>query len=84
MRCEHMPGSTTIAELLDCQMNGDCGGFDLKLEESPNCGDGCSISHWDALGTYSTHLFADRAIDLIDRHSEAAARAEHEQQQQQQ
>lgn len=45
---------------------GDCGGFDLKLEEAANCGVNCSRHLFEAVGQYSTALFASRAVDLID------------------
>ena len=50
---------------------GDCGGFDLREENSPRCGAGCSRSMREANGTYSTHLFAERAVALIEGHDPA-------------
>ena len=50
---------------------GDCGGFDMRVEDSPRCGAGCSRSMLEANGTYSTHLFADRAIALVEGHDPA-------------
>ena len=41
------------------------GGYDLRLDGSPRCGAGCSRVLWEANGTYSTHLFARRAVDVI-------------------
>ena len=47
---------------------GSCGGFDLHLADRPDCGHNCSRPMWEARGIYSTHLFTDRAVSLIDAH----------------
>jgi arylsulfatase A-like enzyme len=49
---------------------GDCGGYDLKLEDAPNCGLGCSRHYWEAQGHYSTHLFTKRAVSIIGAHNQ--------------
>ena len=51
--------------------HGGCGGYDLHLAERPKCGRNCSRPMWEANGVYSTHLFSDRAIALIDAHDAA-------------
>lgn len=48
--------------------DGDCGGYDLFLQEGAKCGPGCARSMWEARGVYSTHLFTSRAVDLIKAH----------------
>ena len=50
---------------------GDCGGFDLKLENQPRCGPNCSRHFWEAAGKYSTHLFTERAVSTIEAHNES-------------
>ena len=52
---------------------GDCGGFDLKLEDAPRCGPGCSRHYWEAQGNYSTQLFTARAVSLIEAHDAATS-----------
>ena len=44
------------------------GGFDMRRDKSPNCGEGCSVSEYDAAGKYSTTLFADEAVNIIQQH----------------
>ena len=51
--------------------DGDCGGFDLRVEYSPRCGANCSRSMWEARGVYSTHLFSDRAVAIVGAHDPA-------------
>jgi len=51
--------------------DGDCGGFDLRVEDSPRCGANCSRSMWEARGVYSTHLFSDRAVAIVGAHDPA-------------
>ncbi len=53
---------------------GTCGGFDLHDENAPSCGPGCSRDAWEAVGAYSTHLFAARAVERIAAHDAAAAK----------
>ena len=50
---------------------GDCGGFDMRVEDSPACGANCSRSMWESRGVYSTHLFAQRAVSIIAAHDPA-------------
>lgn len=47
---------------------GDCGGFDLHDDEWPNCGRNCSRHAWETQGTYSTHLFTQRAVSIVEAH----------------
>ena len=44
------------------------GGYDMHWDGSARCGKNCSIVDWGANGTYSTHLFADSAIRVIEAH----------------
>ena len=48
------------------------GGFDMHEANSPRCGQGCTQTRWDTQGVYSTHLFTQRAIDIV----KAASREE--------
>lgn len=43
-------------------------GYDFRWEKQPNCGKGCSVIERAASGTYSTNLFAKRAVDIISAH----------------
>lgn len=44
------------------------GGFDFHLEEGKNCGPECTKLLWNATGSYSTNLFTERAVNIIDAH----------------
>ncbi|XP_065178491.1 arylsulfatase B-like [Sycon ciliatum] len=44
------------------------GGYDMRRDKQPNCGEGCSEVAWDAQGHYSTHLFAGEAVGIIQEH----------------
>lgn len=44
------------------------GGYDFHLEEGKNCGPSCTKILWNASGYYSTNLFTERAVDVIDAH----------------
>ena len=43
------------------------GGYDLRFDRQASCGKDCSEVLWSANGTYSTHLFVDRAEEIISR-----------------
>ncbi|CAK8993557.1 unnamed protein product [Durusdinium trenchii] len=45
------------------------GGFDLHREAQPRCGPGCTTLAWEDTDQYSTNLFADEALRIIDRHN---------------
>lgn len=45
------------------------GGFDLHRESQPRCGPGCTQLAWQDVDQYSTNLFADEALRIIDRHN---------------
>jgi arylsulfatase B len=47
-------------------MAGD--GYDFHLDPSRECGKGCSVVDWESQGTYSTHIFSDAAIKVIEDH----------------
>jgi len=46
-------------------------GYDFRDDASPMCGANCSVVDWSANGTYSTHLFARRAVRVINSHDVA-------------
>lgn len=46
----------------------DGGGFDLHLDIGANCGANCSQPQLHANGNYSTHLFASRALQILEEH----------------
>ena len=45
------------------------GGYDMHLDATRECGANCSVVDWAAQGVYSTHLFADSAIKIIESHN---------------
>lgn len=49
------------------------GGFDFHIEEGKNCGANCTVRPWQLQGTYSTNLFASRAVQIIQEHPVAEA-----------
>ena len=50
----------------------DGGGYDLRYQKEPRCGRGCEEIRTGENGTYSTHLFTERAEDIIRRFAEKA------------
>jgi len=40
----------------------------MHVDVGRNCGANCSVVDWAANGTYSTHLFTQWAINVIDAH----------------
>jgi hypothetical protein len=49
----------------------EAGAFDLHLDASPSCGANCSRVDWPNSGTYSTHLYAQSAVQIIQAHDQA-------------
>jgi len=49
------------------------GAFDLRRDLEPECGDGCSQVASDLNGTYSTSIFAARAVEVVENHAAAHA-----------
>eukprot|EP00438_Fugacium_kawagutii_P030153 Skav235175 [mRNA] locus=scaffold721:218084:219574:- [translate_table: standard] len=45
------------------------GGYDLHRENQPRCGPGCTQVAWEDVDQYSTNLFADEAIRIIQLHN---------------
>eukprot|EP00041_Stephanoeca_diplocostata_P012429 m.208122 g.208122 ORF g.208122 m.208122 type:complete len:451 (+) comp18957_c1_seq5:103-1455(+) len=45
------------------------GGLDFHDEIGQNCGPGCTKLAWSDQGTYSSNLFAARAVSIIEAHS---------------
>lgn len=45
--------------------------FDFRNEKKPNCGEGCSEVPYDTIGKYSTHLFSDEAVRIIQDHDKS-------------
>ena len=43
-------------------------GFDLHLDIGPNCGPNCSKAMLQLNGTYSSHIYADRAVTVLQEH----------------
>lgn len=43
------------------------GGFDLQLQEGARCGPGCAQADWASQGRYSTHLYTERAQEVLNR-----------------
>jgi arylsulfatase A-like enzyme len=41
------------------------GGYDLRDDRGRRCGANCSRVAWEAAGQYSTHLFTERAVEII-------------------
>jgi hypothetical protein len=48
------------------------GGFDFRRDPSPRCGKNCSQVDWQAQGSYSTEVFAQEAVTVIDQHKASA------------
>lgn len=44
-------------------------GYDMRRDLSPRCGAGCSQVAWQENGTYSTHIFTERSVSIINGHS---------------
>ena len=44
------------------------GVLDLRFDSRPRCGANCSTPLFDEVGTYSTHLFTRRAVEVIESH----------------
>lgn len=44
-------------------------GFDFHDEPSPRCGPGCSRIAWEVAGQYSTDLFTNRSVRIIQEHN---------------
>jgi arylsulfatase B/arylsulfatase I/J len=42
--------------------------LDFHLEVGERCGENCSLPQWDAIGKYSTTLFSERAIEVVNAH----------------
>ncbi len=47
------------------------GAYDFFFQDGLNCGDNCSIPMVNEYNIYSTHLFTNRAIDIIRNHSQS-------------
>ena len=43
----------------------------MHIDASRECGANCSVVDWSAQGIYSTHLFADSAIKIIESHKQS-------------
>ncbi|XP_062508548.1 arylsulfatase B-like isoform X2 [Corticium candelabrum] len=43
-------------------------GYDFRRDKQPMCGTGCSEVDWDAQGNYSTTLFSDEAVKIVQNH----------------
>lgn len=48
------------------------GGFDLHIDSRARCGANCSQMDHANKGTYSTHLYADTAVRIIEAHAASA------------
>jgi arylsulfatase B len=48
-------------------------GYDMRHDVGPNCGRGCSKIVTAAKGTYSTNLFAARAVKVVEAHDVKAS-----------
>jgi len=46
--------------------------FDLRRDFGVKCGAGCSEVAWEELGRYSTEIFTERAVELIQAHEKKA------------
>lgn len=49
------------------------GYYDMRRDPSPQCGNGCSEIAWDAMNKYSTTIFSEEAVKIVDKHSAHAA-----------
>jgi hypothetical protein len=47
------------------------GAFDMRRDLEPECGDDCSQVASDLNGTYSTSIFAARAVEVVENHAAA-------------
>ena len=45
--------------------------YDFRYDNQPQCGVNCSQVEVDAVGIYSTYLFTQRAIDIIEQHNKS-------------
>lgn len=55
----------------DYYTHSEGGGYDFRIDASPRCGAGCSVVDYTSNGTYSTHVFAAAAVDVIATHDQA-------------
>jgi len=67
-----MSGADTDEGSEDYFQHTTSGGFDFHHEEGLNCGPNCTTRPWGLQGTYSTNLFAARAVTLIQQHDVAS------------
>mmetsp|Transcript_52028 Transcript_52028/g.116778 ORF Transcript_52028/g.116778 Transcript_52028/m.116778 type:complete len:531 (+) Transcript_52028:1-1593(+) len=52
----------------DYYFHAVAGGYDLHREPTERCGAGCTQVAWGDVGKYSTHLFAEEAVRIVDSH----------------
>ena len=42
--------------------------LDMREQARPHCGANCSTVRFDLVGNYSTHVFTQRAVDIVRAH----------------
>jgi len=45
------------------------GGYDMRHDSRPNCGENCTEILWDVQGEYSTNIFGRAAVQVIEQHN---------------